>query len=61
MTTGGVTSASSGSLVYPEPRSATQSPALSLKGESNHLLEFELKCGNTRTYLGSTMVTKLEG
>ena len=30
---------SSGSLVDPEPRSATQSPAL---WESNHLLEFEL-------------------
>ena len=33
--TSGVTSASSGSLVDPEPRSATQSPTL---WESNHLL-----------------------
>ena len=42
--TSGVTSASSGSLVDPEPRSATQSPTL---WESNHLLSSTLECGNT--------------
>ena len=40
--TSGVTSASSGSLVDPEPRSATQSPTL---WESNHLLSSTLECG----------------
>ena len=53
--TSGVTSASSGSLVDPEPRSATQSPTL---WESNHLLSSTLECGNTD--YGSIMVTKLE-
>ena len=42
--TSGVTTASSGSLVDPEPRSATQSPTL---WESNHLLSSTLECGNT--------------
>ena len=42
--TSGVTSASSGSLVDPEPRSATQSPTL---WESNHLPSSTLECGNT--------------
>ena len=53
--TSGVTSASSGSLVDPEPRSATQSPTL---WESNHLLSSTLECGNTD--YGSLMVTNFE-